>query len=94
MYRAGLEWILGFRVQGSTLALGPCIPPAWPGFEIDFRHRSARYQITVENPRRKSRGVAQLELDGEALPGGRASIPLADDGAMHRVRVVLGRPER
>ncbi len=90
MYRAGLEWILGFRVQGARLALDPCIPSAWPGFEIEFRHRSARYEITVENPRGVSRGVTRLELDGEALPATSAGIPLADDGAIHRVRVVLG----
>ena len=30
------------------------------------------------------------ELDGAALPGNQARIPLADDGATHRVRVVLG----
>jgi cyclic beta-1,2-glucan synthetase len=89
LYRAGLEWILGFRVQGSTLALDPCIPSAWPGFEIEFRHRSARYQIAVENPRRVSHGVARIELDGTPLPSD-AGVPLADDGATHRVRVVLG----
>ena len=26
MYRAGLEWILGFRVRGATLLLDPCVP--------------------------------------------------------------------
>ncbi len=26
MYRAGLEWILGFHVQGASLLLNPCIP--------------------------------------------------------------------
>ena len=30
MYRVGLEWILGFRVQGKVLLLDPCIPKAWP----------------------------------------------------------------
>src|SRR4029453_7512713 len=60
LYRAGLESILGFRVQGATLVLDPCIPSTWPGFEIEFRHRSARYRITVENPHAVSRGVAQL----------------------------------
>jgi hypothetical protein len=34
--------------------------------------------------------VTSSELDGQALPGGGAAIPLADDGATHRVRVVLG----
>ncbi len=90
LYRAGLEGILGFRVQGATLALDPCIPHAWPGFEIEFRHRSARYEIRVENPKGVSRGVSRLELDGEALAPGGAGVPLADDGATHRVRVVLG----
>ncbi|MBS1105081.1 MAG: phosphorylase, partial [Deltaproteobacteria bacterium] len=90
LYRAGLEWILGFRVQGARLVLDPCVPSAWPSFEIEYRHRSAHYQIRVENPRGVCRGVTRLELDGEALPSTSAGIPLADDGAVHRVRVVLG----
>jgi cyclic beta-1,2-glucan synthetase len=90
MYQAGVEWILGFRLRGATLHLDPCIPRAWPGFEIDFRYHSARYEIVVENPEAVSRGVASSELDGRALSGGGAAISLADDGATHRVRVVLG----
>ena len=90
MYQAGLEWILGFRLRGTTLLLDPCIPRAWPGYEIDFRYHSARYEIVVENPQGVSRGVASSELDGQTLTGSGAAIPLADDGATHRVRVVLG----
>ena len=90
MYQAGVEWILGFRLRGTTLLIDPCIPRAWPGYEIDFRYRSARYEIVVENPQGVSRGVASSELDGQALTGGGAAIPLADDGATHRVRVILG----
>jgi len=90
MYQAGVEWILGFRLRGTTLLLDPCIPRAWPGYEIHFRYHSARYDIVVENPQGVSRGVASSELDGQALTGGGAAIPLADDGATHQVRVVLG----
>jgi cyclic beta-1,2-glucan synthetase len=90
MYRAGLEWILGFRVHGATLLLDPCVPRSWRGFEIVFRYHSARYVIAVENPRGVTRGVARVELDGVALAENRAPIPLADDGASHRVRVILG----
>ena len=90
MYRAGLEWILGFRVTGSTLKIDPCVPKAWPGFEIVFRHRSAKYDIVVENPDRVSRGVVTVELDGVVLPQGERAIRLVDDGVTHRVRVVLG----
>jgi cyclic beta-1,2-glucan synthetase len=90
MYRAGLEWILGFRLRGATLVIDPCIPKSWPGFTIAFRYHSARYDISVENPRGVSRGVSTIHLDGEALQPGDANIPLSDDGANHKVEVVLG----
>jgi cyclic beta-1,2-glucan synthetase len=90
MYQAGVESILGFRLRGTTLLLDPCIPHVWPHYEIDFRYHSATYEIVVENPQSVSRGVASCELDGQAQPGGGASIPLVDDGATHKVKVVLG----
>jgi len=90
MYRAGIEWILGFRVRGTRLYLDPCIPRAWRGFDIAFRYHSARYEINVENPQGVARGVSSIELDGASLAGGRMDIQLADDGATHHVRVVLG----
>ena len=89
MYQAGTEWILGFRLRGTTLVVDPCIPRAWPGFEIDFRYHSARYEIVVQNPQGVSRGVASIELDGVRLVEGTA-IPLADDGVTHHVLIVLG----
>ena len=89
MYRAGIEWILGFRLRGTKLYLDPCIPRAWRSFEIVFRYHSARYEITVENPHGVSRGVSSIEFDGVALAGGSLPIELADDGATHPVRVVL-----
>jgi len=89
LYRAGLEWILGFRMHGMTFSIDPCIPRSWPNYSIDFRYHSATYQIKVDNPSRVSRGVALMELDGKLLHGS-ANIPLADDGAVHHVHIVLG----
>ena len=88
MYRAGLESILGFCFRAGRLVLDPCIPRAWPGFQIRFRYHSARYEIRVENPKGVMRGVAHVELDGRPIGG--AAITLSDDGATHQVRVVLG----
>ena len=97
MYRAGLEWILGFCLQGTTLLLNPCVPKTWPGFEIKYRHHSARYEIAVENPDCVSRGITTWALDGVSqpppLPGRPACICLVDDGATHQVRIVLGKPK-
>ncbi|HEY5552352.1 MAG TPA: protein ndvB, partial [Opitutaceae bacterium] len=90
LYRAGIEAILGFRLQGASLLLAPCIPKEWPRFEIVFAYRSARYEIVVENPRGVGRGVSYAELDGNMLSGGPARVPLMDDGGAHRVSVILG----
>ncbi|MGO9514441.1 MAG: GH36-type glycosyl hydrolase domain-containing protein [Steroidobacteraceae bacterium] len=93
MYRAGLEGILGFRVQGTSLLLTPCIPEKWPRFEIVFKHHSSRYEILIENPSGVTRGVTHAELDGNALPSGfQTRIPLVDDGNIHSIRLVLGEP--
>ena len=90
MYRAGLESILGFNVEGNTLQIDPCIPKAWRAFEIAFRHHSTRYEISVENQAGVCRGVARLELDGEVLPHGLTRVALVDDATTHHVRVTLG----
>ncbi len=94
LYRAGVEWILGFSVRGDFLHLDPCIPHTWPGFVITYRHGGSRYEIFVENPDRVTRGLAQLLLDGEPLPAAEGMVPLKDDGRKHAVKVLLGDRER
>ena len=90
LYRAGLEAILGFQLEGGHLRIDPCIPRDWPGFSIAYRYGSSRYLIEVGNPRRGSRGVAKAELDGMVLAIDPCRIPLHDDGGVHRVAIELG----
>lgn len=90
MYRAGLESILGFIVEGNTLRFDPCIPRGWRNFDVVFYHHAVRYEIYVDNHAGVCRGIAGLELDGQALPAGSTRITLVDDDAIHRVRVTLG----
>jgi cyclic beta-1,2-glucan synthetase len=92
MYRAGLEWILGFRMQGGVLLLDPCVPTTWPRFEIALRHGTARYEISVDNPDGLSRGVSYAEIDGAPLPAGPVRLQLMDDGLTHRLQVRIGPP--
>jgi cellobiose phosphorylase len=88
MYRTGLEEILGLKARGDHCEVAPCIPAAWPGFELVWRYGRSQYRIEVKNPERRSRGVAHAERDGVRVDPRR--IPLVDDGATHRVVVVLG----
>jgi cyclic beta-1,2-glucan synthetase len=90
MYRAGVEWILGFRIRGAELHLDPCIPRAWPGYQITFRYHSARYELLVDNPRGANCGITRIAVDGRELGKDVREIPLLDDGATHRIEVTLG----
>ena len=88
-YRAGVESSLGLQVRAVQLVFDPCIPKAWRSYKMFYRHGSARYKITVENPDGVARGIAMIELDGERQLNGNG-ITLQDDGELHQVRVVLG----
>jgi cyclic beta-1,2-glucan synthetase len=88
MHRVGIEAILGITLRGGALRVDPCIPRAWPGYEVMFAPAGARYRIQVENPQGVSRGVERIELDGKVIKG---DVPIARDGVEHVVRVVLGR---
>jgi cyclic beta-1,2-glucan synthetase len=90
MYRLGLESILGLRRRGGWLSVAPCIPASWPGFVVRWRHGSSLYEISVRNPGRRNRGVSEVSLDGVRID--ERGIPLADDGAVHRVNVTMGEP--
>jgi len=91
MYRAGLESILGFRLQNDRLEINPCVPRWWREFEITYRRGRAIYRIKVENPLGVSRGVLNVEVDGVVQPG--EPITLVDDEKTHNVRIVMGEPQ-
>ena len=90
MHRLGLESILGLTRHGSSFTVEPCIPAVWPGFSIRWRAGACLYEIAVENPEQRNRGVAHTWLDGVEVNS--RAIPLSEDGAVHRVRVVMGAP--
>jgi cellobiose phosphorylase len=87
MYRVGLETILGFKLQGDTLLIEPCVPADWPEYTIDFRFRETTYTITVHDPGKLSPSNQEVLLHGHRING--QVIPLVDDGEHH---VVLVRP--
>jgi cellobiose phosphorylase len=97
MYRIGLEAILGFRKEGSTLTIDPCVPMDWREFHIDYRYGRSRYAIAVLNPdavEGGTVGVVETRLDGRVLST--PAIELVDDGRDHvvEVRRTAPRPTR
>ncbi len=90
MYRTAVEGILGINLRGNFLSIDPCIPRAWSGFEITYKHGSSRYQIAVDNPNGVCRGVVRATTDDREIPTSGCGITLVDDGNYHYTRITLG----
>jgi cyclic beta-1,2-glucan synthetase len=86
LYRAGLEWILGFRLRDGRLTLAPCVPAEWDGFSIQFRHRNTPYEIIVDK-QPGPQAIPQFTVDGQVQKPGRNVVDLVDDGGRHSVHV-------
>ena len=87
MYRIWIEEVLGFQLRGDRLTMAPVIPGDWIGFEITYRYRNTTYEISVR--RRAGNEGRIVELDGSKVES--ASIPLTDDGGVHKVTVWIPR---
>ena len=89
MLRLVLEGLLGLQVQGDRMHFAPRLPSDWPGFQLSYRRGSTTWEVRVEAASDADETGLRCELDGKMLDGG--GIPLAQDGNVHRVRVILGR---
>ena len=87
-YQAATQYILGVRPTYEGLMIDPCIPRCWEGFTLTRTFRGATYRIEVSNPDRVCKGVASLEVDGQAIEG--QVVPMSQPRTSHRVKVVLG----
>lgn len=88
LHRMATHWILGIRPQAEGLLVDPSIPSGWPGFKVTRRFRNAVYQIIVENPKKVSRGVKSVTVDGKPVEG--QLVPVFNDGQTHLVEVSMG----
>lgn len=80
MYRLLTESLLGLQRRGTRLQITPCIPAAWPGYQLRYRFGTSTYVIDVTQ---RKGGDARLEVDG--IPQAALAFTLIDDGAVHAV---------
>ena len=94
MFRVAVESVLGLSLEHDRwLVLKPCVPDSWPEYRVTYRHHHhTSYAIHFTNPQGHAHKVISATLDGHelAITDGHVRIPLAEDGAVHRVSVMLG----
>ena len=83
------QYILGIKPEYKGLMLDPCIPRKWKKFMVERRFRGAVYKIEIRNPRRLSKGIKSLTVDGKRISGN--IIPDFGDKKVHTVKATLGR---
>ena len=82
------QYILGIRPDFDGLLVDPCIPTGWKKFRVTRKFRGDTYSIEVTNPAGKSKGVANIKVDGK--PSQSNIIPVSGDGKHHEVHVTMG----
>ena len=64
-YLAGIEYILGLKINQNIMTVNPCIPKEWKEYTIKFKFGESIYNIKVTNPNKKSTGVDKVLINGE-----------------------------
>ncbi|MEO7743548.1 MAG: glucoamylase family protein [Usitatibacter sp.] len=88
MYRLVVESLLGIAREKDRLRFAPCLPPAWPGYAVRYRHGTGSYDIAVTQAGEGEGSVPgsmEVTLDGVVQRDN--SVPLIDDGRDHAVAI-------
>lgn len=96
MQVAGIEYILGLKIENNVLKIQPCIPRDWKEYKIQYRYGNSIYHIKVENPNGKSSASENMHINGEVekfyVNGEEKKekqIKLSDTGGIYEIRIEL-----
>lgn len=82
LYKAGIEYILGLKIENKELRIEPSIPKEWEGFSIQYKYKSSIYNIKYDN---KVNNEKKIYVNGEEMK--EEKIRLVDDGKVYNVEV-------
>ncbi len=76
-YKAGIEYILGLKINKGFMSIQPCIPKEWKEYSIRYKWKNSVYNINVKNPNNKNSGVEKILVNGIEYEN---KIKLEDNG--------------
>jgi cyclic beta-1,2-glucan synthetase len=85
LYQAGVEYILGLKVQPMGFYIDPCVPQSWDRVTMRYRRGARTFSIEILNPSGVERGVRSLEVNGDVFPNG--LVPFEHPGYSDNVTV-------
>ena len=86
-YKAGIEHILGLKIENQVLKIEPCIPNDWKEYKIRYQYKDTIYQINIKNQNGKNTGVEKFILNGIEIP--EKQIKLIDNQKMNEIEIYM-----
>lgn len=87
-YKAGIEYILGLRIEEGSLKVCPHIPKSLDEYYIRYEYKTSIYNIKVKNISRKDIcEVKKFTLDGQEIK--EKQIKLIDNGRIYEIEIEL-----
>ncbi len=86
-YKAGIENILGIKIEKGILKINPCIKSDWKEYEIRYRFGKSIYEIKVYNPDGKNTGVEEIKING--IIQKEKEVILRDDGKNYNIEIKM-----
>ena len=87
MYKAGIEYILGLKIEHNILKIEPCIPSNWEEYSIKSEYENSIYNIKIKNPNHKNTGIEKLTLNSEEIP--EKQIKLINNGNINEIEIIM-----
>ena len=85
-YIAGIEYILGLKIENEILSLHPCIPKEWEDYFIQYKYGNSIYNIKVKNIN-KTNEVQKFILNNVEIE--EKEIKLMDNGKINEIEIII-----
>ena len=85
-YIAGIEYILGLKINKGVLTINPCISKEWKEYSIRYKWQNSIYNIKVINQNNQSTNVEKILLDGVEVQN---SIILDGSGKVFNIELYM-----
>ena len=85
-YDAGIEHILGLKIEKGYLKIDPCIPKDWKEYIMRYKWKESIYNIKVVNYNQKNTGVEKVLLNGEIVEN---KIKLDGNNKIYNIEVIM-----
>ena len=82
---AGIEYILGLKIEEGKIKIEPCIPSEWKEYSIQYKYKKTIYNIKVKNLNGKNTGVEKIYVNGKE----EKEIKLVADGQIYEIEVLM-----